>query len=69
MATVYSMQGDTVDALCWRHLGVTKGVVEMVMEMNPGLSLLGLVLPDGTPVDLPEQQQAQATVQLVNLFD
>lgn len=69
MARVYAMQGDTVDALCYRHLGATKGVVEIVLEMNMGLAALGPVLPMGTAVDLPELPQAQATVQLVNLFD
>jgi phage tail protein X len=51
---VHARQGDTLDALCWRHLGRTAGAVEAALEANPGLAALGPVLPHGTPVDLPE---------------
>ncbi|MCT8273348.1 tail protein X [Xanthomonas translucens] len=66
---VYAQQGDTVDLLCWRYLGSTTGLVEKTLERNPGLAQLGLVLPHGTPVDLPEvstttNAAAAATVQL-----
>jgi phage tail protein X len=50
---VYARQGDTVDSLCWRHLGRTAGVVEATFEANPGLAELGDVLPHGTAIDLP----------------
>jgi phage tail protein X len=55
MATVRSRQGDTVDALCWRELGATAGVVAQVLELNRGLAALGPILPVGTPVLLPER--------------
>lgn len=67
---VYAQQGDTVDLLCWRHLGSTAGLVERTLELNPGLSAMGLVLPHGTPVDLPDAASplntaaARAVVQL-----
>ncbi|QSQ38936.1 tail protein X [Xanthomonas translucens] len=66
---VYAQQGDTVDLLCWRYLGSTTGLVEQALELNPGLAQLGLVLPHGTAVDLPEvstttNAAATATVQL-----
>jgi phage tail protein X len=51
---VHAMQGDTLDLLCWRYLGSTKGLVEQSLNLNPGLAGLGLVLPHGTAVDLPE---------------
>ncbi|WP_312679213.1 tail protein X, partial [Escherichia coli] len=35
---VYAMQGDTLDALCARYYGRTEGVVETVLQANPGLS-------------------------------
>jgi phage tail protein X len=50
---VYAQQGDTIDALCHRHLGRTAGVVEQVLELNYGISLYGPVLPMGTAVELP----------------
>ncbi|MEA3581460.1 tail protein X [Klebsiella pneumoniae] len=35
---VRAYQGDTVDALCWRHYGRTQGVTEQVLQANPGLA-------------------------------
>ncbi|WP_263264885.1 tail protein X [Pseudomonas sp. RIT-PI-S] len=49
-----AQQGDTVDALCWRAYGRTAGMVERVLEANPGLADHGAVLPHGTPVQLPD---------------
>lgn len=50
---VRSQQGDTVDQLCWRHLGRTEAVVEAMLDINPGLAALGPILPAGTLVTLP----------------
>ena len=48
---VRTHQNDTVDALCWRHLGKTESVVEATLELNPGhpavQSLLKLFRQDG----------------------
>lgn len=52
---VRALQGDTIDALCHRHLGRTTGVVEQVLELNYGISLHGPILPMGTEVELPDQ--------------
>lgn len=35
---VIALQGDTLDQLCHRHYGKTKGVTEEVLTANPGLS-------------------------------
>jgi phage tail protein X len=66
---VFARQGDTVDALCYRHLGRTQGVVEATLEANAGLADLGPVLPLGYAVDLPDPPNDQSIVKLVNLFD
>jgi phage tail protein X len=66
---VYAQQGDTVDSLCFRHYGRTRGVVEATLEANAGLADLGPVLPHGHPVDLPEAPNDQPTISLVNLWD
>lgn len=67
---VMAVQGDTLDALCWRYLGQTQGVVEATLELNPGLADAGPVLPVGTWVDLalPSQTTIPAT-RIVNLWD
>lgn len=51
--TVSSQHGETLDALCWRALGSTQAV-EDVYAANPGLAAAGPILPDATPVILPE---------------
>lgn len=67
---VRAVQGDTVDEICWRHFGRTAGVVEQVLEMNRGLADLGVILPEGTLVELPDEAPAAAvTAQLVQLWD
>lgn len=65
---IRSNQGETVDALCWRHYGRTRGVVEAVLQANPGLARLGLVLPIGTLVTMPDAP-APAPKQTINLWD
>ena len=68
MAVVTAEQNDTVDAICWRHYGATEGLVEIVLEANPGLAALGAVLPHGTAVVLPDRS-APAPLPLVQLWD
>jgi phage tail protein X len=48
-----SIQGDTVDFICWHYYGKTTGVLEKVLEANPTLAEYGPVLPVGTLVELP----------------
>ncbi|MDH1587003.1 tail protein X [Stutzerimonas stutzeri] len=69
MASLSAQQGDTVDAICWRHYGRTAGVVEQVLDANPGLADLGPVIPHGTQVLLPEQAVRAEQRQMVNLWD
>lgn len=69
MAALRAQQGDTLDALCWRHYGRTAGVVEQVLDANPGLADLGPVIPHGTQVLLPEQPVRAEQRQMVNLWD
>lgn len=66
---VITHQGDTVDALCFRHYGRTQGVVEAVLEQNPGLADHGPILPHGLQVDLPDTPTQQATAATVRLWD
>lgn len=50
---VIAQQGDSIDYLCWRHLGTTDAV-EATLLLNPGIAALGAVLPMGTAVILPD---------------
>lgn len=66
---VAALQGDTLDQLCQRHLGRTSGLVEDALEVNPGLAVIGPVLPMGTVVTLPDQVAAAAPASLLQLWD
>lgn len=66
---IAALQGDTLDALCWRHYGSTAGTVEAVLEANPDLAELGVVLPMGTVVNMPKFDSIESTKQLLQLFD
>lgn len=69
---VIAHQGDTLDALLWRHTGRTGALLEATLLANPGLAEFGTVLPHGTPVEIPEaalRAPAQADQQLIQLWD
>ncbi|MDR0996319.1 MAG: tail protein X [Zoogloeaceae bacterium] len=60
---------ETLDALCWRVLGRTAGVVEAALELNPGLALDAL-LPEGKAVRLPDPADAPPPEKnLIQLWD
>lgn len=67
MNTVYANQNEALDHLCHRYLGQTQGITEAVLAINPGLAELGPLLPEGTPVKLPNtmlKPQKLTTLQL-----
>lgn len=69
METVRALQGDTVDAIAWRYYGRTTGVVEQLLQANPGLADLGPVLPVGQPVNMPAIAAPAEQNTAVNLWD
>lgn len=69
MLRVRSIQGDTLDLLCQRHLGRTAGVTEAALSMNPGLAALGPILPMGTDVDLPDVADQDTPTTILQLWD
>ncbi|MDC8802569.1 tail protein X [Halomonas pacifica] len=68
MQTVHAHQGETLDALCHRVLGTTAGITERALALNPGLAEFGPVLPEGTPVRLPETAPEPPRRQTVQLW-
>ena len=66
---VRTNQGETVDALCWRALARTQGVVEATLQLNPGLADYGPVLPARLLVNLPDTTNSTATRPTVKLWD
>ena len=65
---IRSIQGDTIDLICYRYYGKTAGVTEQVIEANPELVNIGPELPNGTEVYLPEQT-ATAEKTTISLWD
>ncbi|MGF7190672.1 phage tail protein X [Robbsia andropogonis] len=66
---VRTQQNDTVDALCWRHYKRTAGVVETVLNANPGIADHGVILPMGLLVEMPDMPPTSAHAPLIQLFD
>lgn len=64
-------QNDTLDLLCWRHLGITAGVVEAALQLNPGLAGYGPILPQGILVTLPDATTVSQTdtTETIQLWD
>jgi phage tail protein X len=50
---VRTLQGDTLDLVCWRTYGKTRGATEQVLLANPGLAEMDPTLPIGTLVEMP----------------
>lgn len=69
MKTIYAIQNDTVDSICWRYYGQSSGYVEKVLEANPNLSAHGPILPMGAAIQLPDIQTQQQTTQTIQLWD
>lgn len=53
MSEYRTTDGDMVDAICTAHYG-TETMTTVVYEANPGLAALGLILPMGVLIELPE---------------
>lgn len=66
---VYSLEGDTLDAVVFRHLGTTAGIVEQILADHPGLADLGAILPTGTRITLPDTVNTVSASQFIQLWD
>lgn len=67
MEILHSLQGECIDAVCYRFYGHSD-FLEAVIQANPKLVELGPVLPIGTPVVMPQAGQAPAKT-IINLWD
>lgn len=68
---VRAIEGDTLDAICWRVLGTTVDVVALALGRNPGLAATGPEIEAGTQIDLPDATAGSTseTITLVQLWD
>lgn len=68
--TATALQGETLDALVWRVLGVGSGTVEEVLELNRNLAEAGALLAEGQTVILPGTiTSAIPTREIIQLWD
>lgn len=58
---IAAQQHETVEMLCYRYYGKTAGVTEAVLNANPGLADVGVFLPYGYAVEMPDRVPAPAT--------
>lgn len=63
--TATARAGETMDALCWRMLGSTDAVEE-VIALNPRLT--SVVLAEGTEVTLPARSSSPRMLETVQLW-
>lgn len=54
-------QGDKLDQLLWREGGLGPGDLTRVLDANPGLADLGVILPLGTRVLVPAAPEVTGT--------
>lgn len=67
---VRAQQGDVLDLVIWRELGVTRGVVEHALELNRGNVEPGAILAEGQLIILPDAPPpAGDLIATVNLWD
>ncbi|MEO1720981.1 MAG: tail protein X [Pseudomonadota bacterium] len=65
VVTYETKDGDTVDQVAWWHYnGLRAGMVEAVLEANPGLADAGPILPGGLSITLPDLEEANTRPQL-----
>lgn len=69
MATYRSIQGDTVDNICHRHYGTSRGTTEAVYAANAGLCELPIVLPPNTLLTLPDITTTTPAPRRISLWD
>lgn len=65
---VYSQQNDTLDAVIFRHMGSSNGLLEETLRFNPKLAN-HIILPIGTIVILPSQPKQVIKKDKIQLWD
>ena len=67
---VLARQGETISHIAHRVYGSSRGMVEQILALNPGLCRLPALLPMGTVIKMPApKKQAAPVLPAVNLWD
>ncbi|WP_298952020.1 tail protein X [uncultured Methylobacterium sp.] len=66
MATYVTKTFDRLDKIVSARYGDTKnGIVEWVMEQNPGLERHGILLPAGITINLPDRPRNVSAIPVI----
>jgi len=57
-----------LDEICHHYYGQSSGIIEQVLVANPGVAALGVELPVGTLVTLPDVSGNETDTEQVNLW-
>ncbi len=66
--TIHTRQGETLDAALWRGRRLGPSNLAPVLAANPGLAGMGVILPTGTPVILPDVPPTPVVRDIVQLW-
>lgn len=70
MAALYRTRSDDMlDLVCFRHYGARTGMIELVLNANPGLCERGPLLPQGLILTLPDAPQSALPAARIKLWD
>lgn len=70
MSNVYTTRtGETVDSAVQAYYRRTRGIVERVLDANPGLADFGPILPMGTRILMPDMPRESAQRKRIKLWD
>lgn len=68
--TVTTVDGDSLDALCWKHYGrQDQRIVERVLEHNQDLAEQGLIYRTGLTIELPDLDTEVTENDRIHLWD
>ena len=69
LTTLHAKQGDTLDCLIWRERRLGPADLAEVLTLNPGIAAIGVTLPLGTAVRVPDRAPAATLRPLIQLWD
>ncbi|MEM5528062.1 tail protein X [Gammaproteobacteria bacterium AS21] len=64
-----SVQGDTLDLICYQYYGTSHLTTEIVMQANPDLAEKGLIIEENTLIELPTINSTTPVANTTQLWD
>ncbi len=64
-----TLDGDVLDAICWKVYGSSRFDIGLVYDANPGLERHGSVLSRGLEIEIPDQVISNIRTDVISLTD